>query len=110
MTLVLPAGIPDCIAALVEFIAELKGQHMPLDPTSQRRMEILKFLLDRGGSCTREQWTGFDSGPVHFEADIPDLVTSGYVRHHADTDKYVLTEDGKRELAFLQGATDSLTN
>jgi hypothetical protein len=83
---------------------------MPLDPTSQRRMQILKFLLDCSGSCTREQWTGFDSGPVHLETEIPDLVTLGYVRHDAGTDKYVLTEDGKRELALLQEATDSLAN
>lgn len=83
---------------------------MPLNPASRRRMKILKFLLDCGGSCTREQWTGFDSGPVHLEADIPDLVASGYVRHDESTDKYVLTDDGKKELALLTQAIDSITN
>jgi hypothetical protein len=83
---------------------------MPLDPISQRRMKILKFLVECGGSCSREQWTGFDSGPVHLEVDILDLVSSGYVRHDANTDMYILTEDGKRELALLQEATDLLTN
>jgi hypothetical protein len=83
---------------------------MLLDPSSQRRMKILKFLLDCGGSCTREQWQRFDSGPVHLEPDMTDLVASGYVRHDESTDKYVLTDDGKKELALLTQATDSITN
>ena len=83
---------------------------MSLDPSSERRMKILKFLQDRGGSCTREEWTRFDSGTIHLDIDMQDLIRSGYASHDAATDKYILNEDGKRELAFLQGATDSLTN
>lgn len=83
---------------------------MPLDSTSRRRMKILKFLLDCGESCSREEWTRFDLGTVQLEIDMQDLIRSGYVSYEAGTGKYILTEDGKRELAFFQGATDSLTN
>ncbi len=75
---------------------------MVLDPASQKRLKILKFLQDCGGLCSEEQWDQFDSGIVQMDPYMLELETSGYVR----SEGYSLTQEGERELAWLESVTD----
>ena len=75
---------------------------MALDPASQKRRKILKFLKDCGGLCSEEQWDQFDSGIVQLDPYMVELETSGYVR----SEGYSLTQEGERELALLESMTD----
>ena len=75
---------------------------MALDPASQKRMKILKFLQDCGGLCSEEQWDQFDSGIVQLDPYMLELETSGYVR----SEGYSLTQEGERQLAYLESVTD----
>ena len=73
-----------------------------MDPASQKRRKILKFLQDCGGLCSEEQWDQFDSGIVQLDPYMLELETSGYVR----SEGYSLTQEGERELAFRESMTD----
>ena len=83
--------------------AGIKETHMPLDPETRRRIEILKFLRDCGGTCTEQQWKEFLLSLVHLDPYLLDLIASGYVGHDEVNTQYILTDNGRGELTRLEG-------
>ena len=83
---------------------------MALDPENQKRMDILKFLKDCGGSCSEEQWRRFDSRTVHLDTYVLELEASRHMRHDSENKRYYLTPEGNTELAYLESVTDSLSD
>ena len=73
---------------------------MTLDPTSHRRLKILGFLRDSGGSCSDQEWKEFDRDRVQLDPYIEDLEGQGYVLHA--NGRYSLTKEGTEEMVYLE--------
>ena len=85
---------------------------MTLDQQTRRRMKILRFFQEKGGSCSNKGWEEFDNkgpGPQLAIDMETDLIPSGHVKHVKDDqskERYILTEEGKQELENLESLKD----
>jgi predicted transcriptional regulator len=80
---------------------------MPLEANHQIRKRILKLLLDRGGSISKEEWRHIEAGSIELDRHLAELIVQGCIRHDQEARIYSLTDTGRNELAHLRDSGDS---
>ena len=72
---------------------------MPLHPQTQNTLKILRFLKDKGCSCTVNELRATEFGGVGWDIILEqDLIVRGFVDHNEQEARYTLTQSGKEYL------------